>query len=130
MTATRHVRVLVTLGSPVLPRSGWAQGLSGAVDRATHLPKAASRLPRAWSEQGSLRVPATSVHSRSDGIVTSSLCRYGAGPRREDVEVRGSHLGLGHNPAVLWLLADRLAQPEASWAPFRPPRRLRALFPR
>jgi hypothetical protein len=57
-------------------------------------------------------------------------CRHPAGPRREDVEVRGSHLGLAHNPAVLWLLADRLAQPEGRWRPFRPPVPLRPLYPR
>jgi hypothetical protein len=44
--------------------------------------------------------------------------------------VYGSHAGLGHNPAVLWVIADRLAQPEGSWHPFVPPRGTRAVFPR
>jgi hypothetical protein len=50
--------------------------------------------------------------------------------RRENVEVLGSHLGLGLNPAVLWLLADRLGTPEEAWTPFRPPAALRPFFPR
>jgi hypothetical protein len=44
--------------------------------------------------------------------------------------VISSHLGFGHNPATIWVVADRLAQPEDGWAPFRPPAALRPLFPR
>ena len=32
--------------------------------------------------------------------------------------MRGSHLGLGHNPAVVVVVADRLAQPRRSWHRF------------
>ena len=35
-----------------------------------------------------------------------------------DIEVLASHIGLGAHPAVLYALADRLAQPEGGWAPF------------
>lgn len=122
------VRRLITLGSPVLGRHSWTQNASRLADRASHL-RAAGVLPRPWAEQGSLRVPATSVYSRADGVVTWSTCRYGHGPRRESVEVRGSHLGLAHNPAVLWVLADRLGQRDGAWKPFRPPPSLRPLFP-
>lgn len=124
------VRRLITLGSPVLRRSGWTQYVSRIADRATYLPWAAALLPRPWAEPGSLRVPAMSVYTRADGIVAWSTCRYGVRPRRENVEVRGSHLGLAHNPAVLWLLADRLGQDERKWKPFRPPLHLRPFFPR
>ena len=124
------VRGLITLGSPLKPRSGWSKQLSKAVDEATHLPKVSSRIPRVWAESGSLRVPSTSVYTRSDGIVNWSMSRYTTGSRRENVRVRGSHLGLAHNPAVLWLLADRLAQTEQTWRPFKPPLALRPLFPR
>ena len=127
--APGSVRGLVTLGSPLQPRSGWSQQLSKVVDEATHLPKVASRLPRVWAEAGSLRVPATSVYTQGDGIVNWSTSRYSPGSRRENVRVRGSHLGLAHNPAVLWLLADRLAQAEDAWRPFQPPLALRPLFP-
>ena len=124
------VRRLITLGSPVRRRNSWTQNASRIADLATCLPRAAAVMPRPWAEPGSLRVPATSVYTRADGIVAWSTCRYGVGPRRENVEVRGSHLGLAHNPAVLWLLADRLGQNEGKWKPFRPPLPLRPLFPR
>lgn len=128
--APGRVRGLVTLGSPVLRRMRWAQGVSRFVDRGAHLVPGTAGLHRPWAEAGPLRVPATSVYTRSDGIVEWSSCRYAAASRRQNVEVRGSHLGLAHNPAVLWLLADRLAQPEGRWQPFRPPLPLRPLYPR
>ena len=34
---------------------------------------------------------------------------------RENIEVVGSHCGLGHNPAAMWVVADRLALPDGSW---------------
>jgi len=124
------VRRLITLGSPVVRRHGWTQSASRLADRVGDLPvTVAAVLPRPWAEPGSLRVPATSVYSRADGVVAWPKCRYGFGPRRESVEVYGSHLGLAHNPAVLWLLADRLGQRDGAWKPFRPPRSLRPLFP-
>jgi pimeloyl-ACP methyl ester carboxylesterase len=76
---------------------------------------------------GPLQVPATSVYSRSDGVVDWEQCKEPPGPRRESIEVRGSHTGLGHNPAVMLLIADRLAQPEGTWTPFEPTSRWRRL---
>lgn len=127
--APASVRQLVTLGSPVRRWPAWLRTASRLVDQGTPLPRAVGALPRPWAERGSLRVPTTSVYTRGDGIVHWSTCRYESRPRRENVEVRGSHLGLAHNPAVLWLLADRLGMPEGAWTPFRPPAALRFLFP-
>ena len=50
------------------------------------------------------------------------------GERSENVAVYSSHLGMGHNASVLWVIADRLAQPEGV-QPFRPPSYARHLFP-
>src|SRR5258708_5032301 len=36
----------------------------------------------------------------------------------ESVEVWASHCCLGHNPAALYLIADRLAPEGGNWAPF------------
>ena len=49
-------------------------------------------------------------------------------PRRESIAIRASHLGFGHNPTALWVIADRLAQDPLDWRPFTAPRHLRALF--
>ena len=123
------VRGIITLGAPVVRGAPWLRAASRLVDRTAHLPAGMTTVPRPWAERGSLRVPATSVYTRSDGIVHWSWCAYEPRPRRENVEVRGSHLGLAHNPAVLWLLADRLGTPETAWKPFRPPVALRPFFP-
>jgi len=82
-----------------------------------------------------LQVPATSIYSRTDGVVrwekcideTESGCVY---PRAENIEVRATHVGLGTNPAVIVAILDRLGQPEDRWRPFRPHPLLVGWFPR
>lgn len=63
-------------------------------------------------------VPATAIFSKSDGVVAWQSCLEPDAPQTENIEVGGSHVGLGVNPAALYVIADRLAQGEASWAPF------------
>jgi pimeloyl-ACP methyl ester carboxylesterase len=80
-------------------------------------------------EEMPLEVPSTAIYSRTDGIVNWRLCIESAGPLRESIEVRSSHSGMAVNPSTLYAVADRLAQPEGEWKPFRPPISLRALYP-
>jgi len=62
-------------------------------------------------------VPTTSIYSRSDGIVAWQACRHEHdGPLVQDIEVRGSHLGMGWNPRVLRVVAEQLAQPKPARA--------------
>ena len=49
----------------------------------------------------------------------AELPRGRSGDRADNIEVHGSHCGLGVNPSVLYAVADRLAQPEGEWQPFR-----------
>jgi hypothetical protein len=74
-------------------------------------------------------VPTTSIYSRSDGVVAWRASLQPEGPLAENVEVVGSHLGLGVHAPVLYAVADRLAQPEGAWKPFDPPWALRAMYP-
>ena len=61
-------------------------------------------------------VPATSIYSRSDGVVAWQACiQDGHAPHTENIEVEGSHCGLGWNPDVLAIIADRLRQPRNAW---------------
>ncbi len=102
--STPHlVHSVTTLGSPLRP---------------------SDRPPRALS------VPATSVYTRNDRVVPwrRSLLDPRLA-RHENVEVRGSHFTLGFDPAVLFLINDRVEQDPASWQPFSPPILLRAAFP-
>jgi pimeloyl-ACP methyl ester carboxylesterase len=68
-----------------------------------------------------LAVPATSIYTRTDGVTSWELCIDRAGPRAENIEVYGTHIGLGVNPTVILAVLDRLGQPEDDWSPFRPP---------
>ena len=68
-----------------------------------------------------LQVPVTAIYSRTDGIVSWRSCVAEPGPQSESIEVESSHLGIGHHPVVLLTIADRLAQAEDAWQPFRPP---------
>ena len=56
-------------------------------------------------------------------------CIERTGPRTENIEVRGTHSGLGCNMAATIAVADRLAQPAGTWRPFVAPPLLKALFP-
>ncbi len=74
-------------------------------------------------------VPSTSIYSRSDGIVSWQSCHQSEHGKAENIEVRGSHCGLGHNVAAAFALADRLAQKPGKWKPFEADGLSRHLFP-
>jgi len=63
-------------------------------------------------------VPTTSVFSRTDGICAWQTCINEESEQVENIEVYGSHCGLGHHPAAVYAVADRLAQPEGQWKKF------------
>jgi len=64
-------------------------------------------------------VPTTSIYSRTDGIVAWQAClERGGCEHAENIEIVGSHCGLGWNPKVLAVIADRLRQPEGAWRPY------------
>lgn len=109
------VRGVVTLGSPLVgnPRSSNAWRLYEAssgkrVDDPEALP--------GW--RAPLRVPMTSIYSRSDGVVAWTSSRLPVDAQTENIEVPGSHTGLGVNAPALLALADRLALAEGQWKPF------------
>jgi pimeloyl-ACP methyl ester carboxylesterase len=110
------VRCVITLGTPFAghPRAtnAWRlyEFLSGErVDAA----------PRNWEEiKQPPPVPTTSIYSRTDGVVAWQCSVQQDGPLTENIEVEASHVGLGVNPAVLYAVADRLAQPDGEWKRF------------
>lgn len=113
------VRQVITLGTPTRPAAPAAtrseeapHSLVEALHRALGLLREEIARPAP--------VPTTAILSRSDGLVDWRRCREAEGPNHESVEVVSSHLGLGHNPLSLAVIADRLAQPEGCWQPYRP----------
>ena len=63
-------------------------------------------------------IPSSAVFSKTDGIVPWQIATQPTTEIAENIEVYASHLGLGFNPAVLYAMADRLANPEGQWRPF------------
>ncbi|WP_407147546.1 esterase/lipase family protein [Bradyrhizobium sp. ORS 86] len=111
------VRSVITLGSPfagdirATNATRLYEFLSGeAVDDIPEIRAAIA---------GDMPVPTTSIYSRTDGIVNWRTSRVQPSPTAENIEVHfASHIGLGVNPAALWALADRLAQPEGEFRHF------------
>jgi pimeloyl-ACP methyl ester carboxylesterase len=131
--APRQVRQVISLGSPFALTDRPVDGSPGARVYQRLAPGHGGR--RLHASRGSLArpltVPSTAVYSRWDGVVDWRACRQEPGPTSENIAVRSSHLGMGHDPAVLWVVADRLAQPRNEWRPFERPTRfgLGTLFP-
>jgi len=73
-------------------------------------------------------VPTTSIFSRTDGVVAWQCSIERETSQVENIEVEASHIGLGTHPAVIYAVADRLAQPEGAWTKFDRERGLRSLF--
>jgi pimeloyl-ACP methyl ester carboxylesterase len=118
--ARRHpelVRGVITLGTPFRDISATHAARLIPI-RPGGRPLHEARELRAFLAQP-IGVPTTSIYSRSDGIVHWQSCLEQAGAERENVEVACSHTGMGFDPRVLEVLADRLAQPEGSWRPYR-----------
>lgn len=65
-------------------------------------------------------VPSTAIYSKYDGVVAWQNCQEPDAPQTENIEVLGSHCGLGVNATVLFAVADRLAQVDGAWQRFNP----------
>ena len=112
-----RVRSVITLGSP------FASG-----PKATNAWRVYEMASGRSAEQedhrfgGSLAgtppVPTTAIFSRTDGVCAWQGCMEKTSTTSESIEVESSHCGMGHHPAVVYAVADRLAQAEGRWAPF------------
>ena len=129
LQASECVRQVITLGSPV--------NVDAAGSQSPPLVKAMYRLiahpmgPSAHVMQPRVKklrehhlppVPMSCLYSISDGVVPPQEATVDADANSpyENIRVAGSHTGLGFNPMVMCILADRLAQAEGAWAPFQP----------
>ncbi len=122
-------RQVITLGSPFRTRLGDRSAVSALFDSLSPLHDKAFLESFATNERPPLHIPATSIYSRTDGVVSWRLCLETKSPLAENVEVFGSHSGMGFNTAVAFVIADRLTQPIGGWQRFRAPLMLRALYP-
>ena len=126
--APECVRSVITLGSPVTvdeegsKSPAFVKALYRAIAHPMG-PAAHSMQPRAKQlrERVRLPVPVSCLYSLSDGVVPPQEATLDGDPaRHENIRVWGSHVGLGFNPMVLAIVAERLAQPEGQWRAFNP----------
>lgn len=119
------VRQLVTLGSPIRtegPTTAMFTALRSAARQLNGELLTTPDMPQFGLRHGlqsiSAKIPITAVYSRTDGVVHWRRAHVDEEHQRQNIEVHSSHIGLGIHPAVLFAVADRLAQPEDQFAAF------------
>jgi hypothetical protein len=109
--ASDAVRQVITLGTPVVGGPKYTQvgarytRLGYDLDALEATVEARHREP--------ITVPVTAIYSRADGIVAWRACIDPWTSGVEHVEVGSTHLGLGFDPDVYRIVAERLARPRA-----------------
>ena len=109
------VRQVISLGSPFASHQG-----------RTNVPRVLFRIvsgrlrEEAIHERFALPPPvhSTAIYSRTDGVAHWLACVEREAPHTDNIEVPGSHCGLGVNPFVFYAIADRLAQSTVGWRRF------------
>tara|TARA_R110001583_G_scaffold46884_3_gene146862 strand:+ start:3149 stop:3937 length:789 start_codon:yes stop_codon:yes gene_type:complete len=115
------VRQVITLGSPIhIPDM---DGVTGPVLKLYELmnPGAMTDPMLGWGDcwRATPTVPSTAMYSEGDGIVDWKFCiDKELNSNTENLRVPGSHVGLTHNVAVMYAVAERLAQREDRWQRF------------
>jgi pimeloyl-ACP methyl ester carboxylesterase len=114
-------RLRAVAGSERVSLVGWSLGGVFARELAKRAPdrvRCVITLGSPFGDREPPPTPTTAIYSQSDGIVNWRDCVEAAGPRAENIELVGSHCGLGVHPLALFAIADRLAQPDGAWKPF------------
>ncbi|MGQ0700925.1 MAG: alpha/beta hydrolase [Panacagrimonas sp.] len=102
------VRRIITLGSPIRPHQSGQEIVEG-FRRAFESFLADRGYPSFHPDLDAPPVPCTAIYSKRDGVVAWRAAMETAAPNTENVEVEGTHLGLGFNLEVLRIVAERLA---------------------
>lgn len=118
-----HVRQVITLGSPFGTRNGTSTLplVRRLFERQSGMTVEAMRkLLEDLDPHVSPPVPLTAIYSRGDGVVNWRVCREADEDEiTQNIEVCGSHCGMAFNAWIYRIIADRLAQDEDAWQPYR-----------
>ncbi len=118
-----EIRQCVTMGSPFRVSTGsdtWAGTLFSATAKVRGRQAPSAQEPGIFHPgyRGAPPVPTTNLFSRLDGIVPWEACIDDPTPMVENIEVYCAHLGFGHDPGAISVIADRLALGD-QWQPFK-----------
>lgn len=109
-----HVCHVVTLGTPINDPGGNGSRVAGLykmLNRGHGNDDSAPPGFEDWDIPAAPPVPTTAVYSRSDGICHWRTClQQGEHPHVENLEIPGSHLGMGVNGRVLFAISERLSR--------------------
>ncbi|MDP5052705.1 MAG: alpha/beta hydrolase, partial [Congregibacter sp.] len=124
------VRQVVCLGSPVDRRRGDGSRITPLYKIINRKYLEADNEAMVHQMASEPPVPTSMIYSREDGIVHWTTCQQDdPSHQAENIRVFGSHSGMGFNPAIYYVIADRLSQAEGEWQRFSPPLWLRAMVP-
>lgn len=118
-----RVRQVITLGSPFGVINGNAANpmVKRLFERQTGM--SIEQMRQAIVEMDPHKtppVPLTAIYSKGDGIVNWRVCKESVEDHQtQNVEVCGSHCGMGFNPLIYRIIADRLAQQPATWKKYQ-----------
>lgn len=74
-------------------------------------------------------VPTTAIYTKEDGIVPWHVCMEVQQDKlHQNIQVHGSHFGLGVNTSVFWIIEDRLKYDRHNWQHFKPDSRMKELL--
>ena len=116
-----NVRQVITLGSPFGKGRTRGSNAGRLFDRLNPGTNGQSSLDDGEDEYAlAPPVPTTSIYTKSDGVVNwRTNIQSQNHPQIQNIKVHGSHSGLTLNPAVWYLLADRLKHTRRSWQPVK-----------
>lgn len=110
------VRQVVSLGSP-LTGTRHAARVKNLFEAINGKPKPSTQ-ERLKHLHEVPPVPSTSILTKTDGIVHWEGSIQDVTAMSQNIQVPASHIGLGVNPLVMYILADRLSRNENEWVKF------------
>lgn len=117
----KMIRQLITMGSPF---SGLAEPNNVSwIYSALNGGKQVKNVNSSFLENLPMPapVPTTAIYSKNDGIVAWKNCMEQVeDATHQNVEVRGSHIGMASNFSVLKIITDRLKYDKKNWVKFEP----------
>ncbi len=123
------IRQVITLSSPFngvteKTRVGWIHKLITNADAHDAVdPAFLADIPRPAP------VPTTAIYTKQDGIVPWPNCmELEPSDIHQNIEVIGSHMGLGFNPLVMEIIKDRLQYRRENWVKYKPSTRFTKAF--